>query len=551
MIFGSFVLDSKGARLGKLISILVISILAVGATIFFQGVFEKLLALEGIGEPLLRRVLKITILTIFWLVVVSNLISGIATLYRAQEIEFLLSRPVSFGRVFLSCFINNLVYSSWSLAILGIPIVVACCLVFGLTVWVILCIITFGLIPLVLIAAEIGTVILSAMIYFARLTSARAAVLLLTIATLAIIGWWVNSQRQMGLIVDGVARTSTVERYLARLNQPGTENLTPAHWFADMLRSLQSRDSRKAVFLAGLLTLTAIVWLRWTFLIADKCYYHCWTSFKELSGRGVRGSSGSSARRFTRGLLPNPLNAMLLKDLLQFVRNPNQWAQFVILVAFLLIYLFNLIYVSSRFDFDNPYWKSIILFLNFAFSGFLLATLSVRFVFPLISLEGRGFWAVRTAPVSIRELFWEKFFLAFVVFMGLCELMIYFSNHTLHFNRVMMSLTTAGMFMMGATLTALGIGMGALMPDFKDESPMRIASTHGGVLTVVINLAYVGLMVAIIARPIYGYFIYLTGQGLFPTDQTFKAFILVIGLNILTVVIPLRSGQKAIEARDF
>ena len=105
--------------------------------------------------------------------------------------------------------------------------------------------------------------------------------------------------------------------------------------------------------------------------------------------------------------------------------------------------------------------------------------------------------------------------------------------------------------MMGATLTALGIGMGALMPDFKDESPMRIASTHGGVLTVVINLAYVGLMVAIIARPIYGYFIYLTGQGLFPTDQTFKAFILVIGLNILTVVIPLRSGQKAIEARDF
>ena len=297
--------------------------------------------------------------------------------------------------------------------------------------------------------------------------------------------------------------------------------------------------------------LTAVVWLRWLYLVAEKLYYHSWTTFSEIAvGRTERRSS-AIARRFTSGLLPNPLNSILLKDVLQFSRNPNQWAQFMILIAFLLIYLFNLLYISSRFNFDNPYWKTLVLFLNFAFTGFILATLSVRFIYPLISLEGKSFWIVRSAPVSVGGLFWEKFFLAFVIFMGLCELIIFFSNQALHVSRAIMILTTVAVFMMGAALTGLAIGLGALMPDFKDESPMRIASTPGGVLTVVISLIYVGLMVAILALPAQGYFIYLLGEGAFPADKILHALALVIALNALTLAIPLRLGRRALREIDL
>jgi ABC-2 type transport system permease protein len=112
-------------------------------------------------------------------------------------------------------------------------------------------------------------------------------------------------------------------------------------------------------------------------------------------------------------------------------------------------------------------------------------------------------------------------------------------------------LTTAAIFMMGATLTGLAIGLGALMPDFKDESPMRIASTPGGVLTVVISLVYVGLMVAALAWPAQGYFVYLMGKGPFPMEKVMHALALVIGLNTLTLVIPMRLGKRALREIDL
>jgi len=89
------------------------------------------------------------------------------------------------------------------------------------------------------------------------------------------------------------------------------------------------------------------------------------------------------------------------------------------------------------------------------------------------------------------------------------------------------------------------------MPDFKDESPMRIASTPGGVLTVVISLVYVGLMVAVLAWPAQGYFVYLIGKGPFPMGKIMQALALVIGLNAITLAIPLRLGKKALREIDL
>jgi len=509
-----------------------------------------MLKYEGIGEPLLWRVISITIVTVFGLLVISNLITGIATIYRSPEIPFHFARPVSAGRVFLNRFTDNLVYSSWSLAVLGVPIILAWGLVFDLSIWIIVGLVIFGLIPLVLISAQIGSAILMGMIFLARKISPKITILLFTAIIIAVIGWSVY-QRSSGLIADGIPRMSRVERYLTQLSIQSDTDITPAHWLAGAMLYIRKGDHRRAWLLTVLLSLTALIWMRWLYLLADRMYYNSWIAFNEVSGRTGRASSRKSARRFSQGILPNPLNSMLLKDILQFKRNSNQWAQFMILLAFLLIYLFNLLYISSRFDIDNPQWKTLVLFLNFAFSGFILATLSVRFVFPLISLEGNGFWIIRSAPVSIGKLFWEKFFLAFIVFMGLCELIVYVSNHALHVSHTMMILTTSTTFMMGATLTGLAIGMGALMPDFSDESPMRIASTPGGVLTIVISLVYVGLMVTVLAYPTRSYFIYLTGHGPFPAAEALLALGIMIGLNLLVFSVPLRLGRLAIKVNDL
>lgn len=549
-LWGGFKLDSWGVRAGKLISMAIILGFAVGAMFFFRSVFTNLLDLPGIGEPLLWRVVGITLTTVFALLIVSNLITGIATLYRSTEIPFLMARPVPFGRVFLSQFSDNLAYSSWSLAVLGIPLIVAWGIVFKSSLLWVIGLILFGLAPLIVASAVIGAAALLGLVYLAQRTSPRVAtaVVLVIVAvaiTLAV------AQRNRGFIVEGAARTSTVERYISGLSQEARAPYLPSGWLTAAMRAVSRGNARRAFFLTGLLTLTALVWLRWLAVVAGRHYYGSWTAFGEMAGHKSRGEPAGAALRFNRGLLPNPLGAMLRKDVLQFVRSPSQWAQFLILIAFLLIYLLNLIYVSSRFNFDAPYWKTLVLFLNFAFTGFILATLSVRFVFPLVSLEGRGFWVVRSAPVTTRLLFWEKFALAFVVFMGLCELIVYISNHVLHVRGGMMLLMTTATFLMGATLTGLAIGMGAIFPDFKEESPMRIASTPGGVLTVVISLVYVGMMVATLAWPARGYFLYLLGQGPFPAARTLEALIFLLLLNALALALPISAGYRAMAARDI
>jgi len=550
ILMGSFKLDSWGSRIGKLLSVTVIVAFSIGATFFFRSAFANMLEIEGIGQPLLWRIIGITLTTVFVMLVISNLITGIATVFRAPEIPFLLAKPVLFHRVFLSKFTDNLIFSSWSLAVLGVPLVVAWGLVFHLPWWVIVSVNLFAMAPLVLIAAVVGIVLLLGLVALADRTSPRMAMLVIFVAVFAIVGWAVT-QRTRGLIVEGSARASTVDRYLSSLRRETQKPLTPPQWMAAAMRSSQRGDYLRAGFLGGVLTLTSIVWLRWLALVAGKTYYRAWNAFSEMSGRKERQVGARSASRFTAGWLPAPLKALLSKDLLMFARNPNQWAQFLMLIAFLLLYLVNLIWISSRFNFEDPHWKVMVLFLNFAFTGFILATLSVRFVYPLISLEGRSFWVIRSAPISVKLLFWEKFFLAFIVFMGLCELIVFISNHALHVNGTMMMLTTAATFLMGATLTGLAIGMGSLMPDFKDESPMRIASTAGGVVTVIISLVYVALMVAVLAWPAEGYFRYLMGKAEFPMGRVARALAVVVGINLLALLIPLRWGQRALAGRDI
>ena len=549
-LWGGYKLDRWSVRVGKLIAFIIIIGFSVGATFFFRKVFHSLLDLEGIGEPLLWRVVGMTLTTVFAMLIVSNLITGIATLYKSNEIIFMMTRPIPMKRIFFNQFSDNLAYSSWSLAVLGVPLIIAWGTTFQINVVWIIGIVLLGLWPMIIISAIIGAAGLMGLIHIARKTSPGVAMgLVITLVAASIAFTAINRNRRF--IVEGAARTSTIERYVSGLARENRAPLLPSAWLTTAMRSVSRGDQTRAMFLVGLLSLTSIVWLRWIGIIAGRYYYESWTSFAELTGQKNRGDPPSRANHFQSGFIPNPGGAMLRKDLLQFFRSPSQWAQFLILIAFLIIYLLNLIYVSSRFNFEAPYWKTLVLFLNFSFTGFILATLSVRFVFPLVSLEGRGYWVVRAAPVTTRLLFIEKFALAFIVFMGLCELIVFISSHVLHVRGAMMILMTTGTFLMGATLTALAIGMGAIFPDFKEESPMRIASTPGGVLTVVISLVYVGIMVAVMAWPARGYFLYLLGRSPFPINRVITSLTIILLINGLAFLIPIRAGFRAMAARDI
>lgn len=555
MLWGSLALDSPAVRAGKAVSLLIILAFAVGSTFFFRAAFSSLLRIEGIGAPLLWRVISIACGTILAMLIISNLITGVATLYRSSEIAFLMSRPVTYRRIFLTRFYDNLLYSSWSMLALGIPLVAAWGMVFGVPIPLVVGAIVLGLLPLVVIASVIGTVILMLLIGIARRWSPWAAMGLILLLTTGVL-YWSSTQRSRGLVVEGSARSSTVERYLTQLGRDPRLPVLPSGWLASGLKAVSGRDYNRALLFGGLLSLTAVVWLRWLALAGGRYYYPSWGTFAgsliiRRSIKAEKDASSQSAARFGRGILPLQAGTLLRKDVLLFLRSPGQWGQLLLLISFFLIYLVNLVYISSRFDFDHPYWKTMVLFLNFAFSGFILATLSVRFVYPLVSMEGRGISVARMAPMPQRVLIAEKFGLAFGVIFVLCQLIVVVSHSILDIGGTLLFLTTLATFLMGLALTALSVGLGALLPDFSEESPMRIASTPGGVMTVVISLLYVAAMAALVGWPTRGYFLHLIGRGGGIALETGLALLAIGLLNLAVIVLPLYFGARSLAKRDF
>ena len=53
-------------------------------------------------------------------------------------------------------------------------------------------------------------------------------------------------------------------------------------------------------------------------------------------------------------------------------------------------------------------WLNGLSFLILALVGFVMAALAIRFQFAAVSNEGRGFWVMRTGPISAKEFLWAK-----------------------------------------------------------------------------------------------------------------------------------------------
>ena len=86
--------------------------------------------------------------------------------------------------------------------------------------------------------------------------------------------------------------------------------------------------------------------------------------------------------------------ALLIKDIKIFIRDPAQWSQVFVLIALVIVYVFNIVNLPR----DNLVLMSVVSLLNIGLVGFILAGLISRFVFSSTSVEGQAFWARHFGP---------------------------------------------------------------------------------------------------------------------------------------------------------
>ena len=480
------------------VGLLITSVLLVGGTWLFQEVFEFLLSQEMFGLPLVERLMGMVLMAFFSMLVFSNLIITLTTTYISKEVEFFLTQPIPYRQVFTLKLGESILYSSWAFLVLSLPIFLS----FGMARradssfygGMVLLIIPFTVIPGAL--GALITMVLSA--YFpARRTRTLSLVLFVVVVFLIII---------MVRFVGGRELLSQTQhpdfqRIMGFLTV-GAIPVFPNYWLAQGTMALADGRWGDFLYWFAMLASTALMSVELCLWLIEPLYYRGWALARESSSQ-VEIKSGRSILDRIGAWLPVRLpadRALMVKDMKTFCRDPAQWTQLIILFSLLAIYMVsvrNAAHNTSAINTLVPKWQMILSFLNMGGTCFILSIFTTRFVYPMLSLEGKQFWVIGLAPIQRSRLVWGKYFLCWSVSCVLAEALMVFSNLLLGVEPFIMWLSTITIFVMSFGLTSLAIGMGALTPNFKEDNPARIANGLGGTVTVILSLIYLGAVVAL------------------------------------------------------
>ena len=105
--------------------------------------------------------------------------------------------------------------------------------------------------------------------------------------------------------------------------------------------------------------------------------------------------------------------ALLKKEYFQFLREPSQWVHLLVMLVLTAVYVVAVGNLNLRLR--VPEVQLLTYLVLFAFGGFLTSSVALRFVFPMVSLEGKSFWLLLSAPIDRKKVYGIKFILSFAV----------------------------------------------------------------------------------------------------------------------------------------
>jgi len=242
---------------------------------------------------------------------------------------------------------------------------------------------------------------------------------------------------------------------------------------------------------------------------------------------------------------------MLVKDLKIFLRDVSQWSQLLLLLALVMVYLYNF----RVLDLDrNPYMSGMIknayAFVNLAMAGLVMSTVCARFVFPAVSSEGAAFWIIRTAPVSLRDFLWSKFWTGFVPVFVLTELLTVASNAFLGVDPFLRAVSAAAVFFMTLALVGLATGLGARYPRFNADNPSQVAGSYGGVAFMIAAVLFTITLIGMVGWPSSMYLFYRGNHLVMPASVRLGSatlFAAAIAMSIAVWWTGMRSGVRALQ----
>jgi ABC-2 type transport system permease protein len=502
---------------------------------YFAGV-------EEIGPLLAGRLLGLLLLSFSAILLLSNIIAALSSFFLAKDLDLVVSAPVDWLPLYTSRLFETALHSSWMVVLLAAPMLAAYGVAFQGGPLFVLAMLA-GFIPFLLIPAALGSAITLVLVnvFPARRTRDILSVIgVLAAAGLVVLFRLIRPEQ----LARPEGFRSLVE-FITVLRGSSSPFL-PSDWLQRVLMgSLTGGGDSLPLYLlwstaAGLVVLGAL--LHW------RLYAMGFTRAQEGAQRFAREGSGTRLLRRILQPLGTLRRELVLKELRVFFRDSTQWSQLILLAVLVVVYVVNIRYLPLTGDGMTFFIVNIIPFLNLALSGFVLASIAARFLFPAVSLEGRTWWLLRSSAMSMRDLLWAKFWTGTLPLLVLAVAIVTTTNILLQVSPFMFAVSVGTITLMTFAIAGLAIGFGTLYPRFESENAAQIPTSFGGLLFMMTAIGLIGGVLILEARPIYTWLgARSAGETAAPTDLV-TGLAAAAGLCLLATFVPLRIAQRRLEA---
>ena len=523
--------------------------LVVGGALAF-GAFWITLRLADyaeFGDYLIRLGFSWLFLTFLSFLAFSGLVTALSTFFLSDDLRLLLAAPIAPRRLFHARFMRTTGQASWMVIVFLAPIVagvgVARCAGAGFYLTAVLAIVPFVVIPV-----AVGTAVTLLLVNIFPARRARDILMLMGLLFAASLIVLLRVIRPEWLL--DVRSLPDVTDFFASLQSPITPML-PSFWAGEALfASLQG--GRDLLHLAALWT-TALALMLLVRAASERWYFAGFSKAQEA--RKARFTRlrwlESAARAIPMSVMRRSL---FVKDVKVFLRDVSQWSQLLLLVALMLLYLYNFRVLDvSRIPYMSGVVKNVYGLVNLAMAGFVMATVAVRFVFPAVSSEGGAFWIIQSAPVTFAEFLWSKFWTGLLPVLLLTEVLTIVGNEFLGVDPVIKIVAAAAIFVMSFALVGLAVGLGARYPRFAADNASQVAGSYGGIAFMIAAALIVLATIVLVGSPSSTYLWYRLRGIPLPASEVglmMAFFALAALLNAGTWWVGMRSGIHALESRD-
>ena len=561
-------------------SVLKAAVVGAGGAAFWLGIlgasyygFCFINRYLGHSEPelLVETLLSMFFLLLSAMLLFSNAIISFGTLFRSDETAFLLATPVPADSVFAYRLFESVTFSSWAFLVLGLPLMAG----YGLSVGVNLP--PQYLAPAMDELAKVGPeavrhlavssvtpwyfpgVVLAYFVPFVIIPAAAGGLAALVLAAYLpdqvkrVLGWsmaaGLAAAVSLAVWIHGAVETGSMfsarwlQGILGRMNF--ARNLfLPSTWVTQGLLKCARGDLAETGYWFLVLASTAAMGLVVCWVVGRRLLRRAWS----------RSRCHTSQRRRARGAWAlarwaPPLRLMVAKDWRLFARDPVQWSQCAILFGLMGFYVLNL--RSFAYHSGQPLWRNLTALLNLTATSLVLATVTTRFIFPLLSLEGRRFWLLGLAPVRRTTILWSKFLLSFSAALGITVPLILLSDFMLKLpaSTTVHHVAATGFICFG--VSGLSVGLGALYPNWREESASKIVSGFGGTLNLLLSIGFVVAVVVLTVTPYALTFRRLGEGGLEAGPVVAWGVAATAALSLAAGLLPMHLGLRALKRLEF